>query len=84
MVEFGVGGAFGDLDHDTRVDLFATNGIARFDTDPDLKLRVAELWREGRQQAAIALIQNVAAAPEKTAPLCTQNRFSLVMVKGLC
>jgi hypothetical protein len=60
---------FGDLDHDTRVDLFATNGIARFDTDPDLKLRVAELWREGRQQAAIALIQNVAAAPEKNVAL---------------
>lgn len=56
---------FGDLDHDTRIDLFATNGIARFDTDPDLKMRVAELWRKGRQQAAIALIQNVAAVPEK-------------------
>lgn len=60
---------FGDLDHDTRVDLFATNGIARFDTNPDLKLRVAELWRKGRQQAAIALIQNVAAAPEKNVAL---------------
>tara|TARA_R110002096_G_scaffold156471_1_gene321079 strand:+ start:1050 stop:4499 length:3450 start_codon:yes stop_codon:yes gene_type:complete len=60
---------FGDLDHDTRVDLFATNGIARFDTDPDLKLRVAKLWQEGRQQAAIALIQNVAAVPEKNVAL---------------
>ncbi|MFT4513045.1 MAG: hypothetical protein ACI91B_001747 [Planctomycetota bacterium] len=60
---------FGDLDNDTRVDLFATNGIARFDTDPDLKLRVAELWRKGRQQAAIALIQNVAAVAEKNVAL---------------
>ena len=38
---------FGDLDHDGRVDLFATNGIARFDTDPDLKLRVEQLWQQG-------------------------------------
>ena len=56
---------FGDLDQDSRIDLFATNGIARFDTDPDLKLRIDELWQKGQQQAAIALIQNVAAVAEK-------------------
>jgi len=60
---------FGDLDNDARVDLFATNGIARFDTDPDLKLRVARLWEEGQQQAAIQLIQNVGKVPEKNLAL---------------
>ena len=60
---------FGDLDNDGWSDLFATNGIARFDTDPDLKLRVAELWRQGQQQAAIQLIQNVGKVPEKNLAL---------------
>ncbi|MFN3240489.1 MAG: VCBS repeat-containing protein [Planctomycetota bacterium] len=60
---------FGDLDNDARVDLFATNGIARFDTDPDLKLRVAELWEQGQQQAAIQLIQNVGKVPEQNLAL---------------
>lgn len=71
---------FGDLDHDTRVDLFATNGIARFDMDPDLKLRVAELWQQGQQQAAIALIQNVAAVPEKN--IVMRNRGDLDFAKA--
>lgn len=66
---------FGDLDHDARVDLFATNGIARFDTNPDLKLRVAELWRNGQQQKAISLIQNVEAVPEKN--IAMRNRGDL-------
>ncbi|MFK7741351.1 MAG: VCBS repeat-containing protein, partial [Planctomycetota bacterium] len=56
---------FGDLDLDGRLDLFCTNGIARFDTDPDLKLAVESLWREGRQQAAIERIQNVPRVPER-------------------
>ncbi|MGC6487119.1 MAG: VCBS repeat-containing protein [Planctomycetota bacterium] len=60
---------FGDLDNDGWSDLFATNGIARFDTDPDLKLRVAELWQQGQQQAAIQLIQNVGKVPEKNLAL---------------
>ncbi|MEC9046614.1 MAG: VCBS repeat-containing protein [Planctomycetota bacterium] len=60
---------FGDLDNDGWSDLFATNGIARFDTDPDLKLRVAALWRQGQQQAAIQLIQNVGKVPEKNLAL---------------
>lgn len=60
---------FGDLDNDGWVDLFATNGIARFDTDPDLKLRVEALWEAGRQQAAIELIQNVPRVPERNLAL---------------
>jgi hypothetical protein len=60
---------FGDLDNDTRLDLFATNGIARFDTDPDLDLRVKELWAQNRRQAAIDLIQNVRKVPEKNLAL---------------
>ncbi|MEO6597238.1 MAG: VCBS repeat-containing protein, partial [Planctomycetota bacterium] len=60
---------FGDLDNDTRLDVFATNGIARFDMDPDLQLRVQALWAEKRQQAAIELIQNVRKVPEKNLAL---------------
>ena len=60
---------FGDLDNDGRSDLFATNGIARFDTDPDLALRVEDLWRQGQQQAAIQLIQNVRRVAERNAAL---------------
>ncbi|MFM1873141.1 MAG: hypothetical protein RL398_2563, partial [Planctomycetota bacterium] len=60
---------FGDLDNDARLDLFATNGIARFDMDPDLELRVQKLWAEQRQQAAIELIQNVRKVPEKNLAL---------------
>ncbi len=70
---------FGDLDHDTRVDLFATNGIARFDLDPDLMLRVNELWAQGQRQAAIAVIQNVAAVPEKN--LALRNGSDLSFAK---
>jgi len=69
---------FGDLDQDSRVDLFATNGIARFDTDPDLKIRVEQLWQEGRQQAAIEVIQNVAAVPEKNVALKNQGDLEFV------
>lgn len=60
---------FGDLDNDARLDVFATNGIARFDMDPDLDLRVKALWSEGRQRAAIDLIQNVRAVPERNLAL---------------
>ncbi|MBX3464206.1 MAG: VCBS repeat-containing protein [Planctomycetes bacterium] len=60
---------FGDLDNDGRLDLFATNGIARFDTDPDLELRVQQLWAEQRQQAAFDLIQNVRKVPERNLAL---------------
>ncbi|HIE70080.1 MAG TPA: hypothetical protein EYP98_07810, partial [Planctomycetes bacterium] len=70
---------FGDLDHDTRVDLFATNGIARFDLDPDLMLRVNKLWAQGQRQAAIAVIQNVAAVPEKN--LALRNGSDLSFAK---
>lgn len=60
---------FGDLDNDARLDVFATNGIARFDMDPDLDLRVKALWAEGRQRAAIDLIQNVRSVPERNLAL---------------
>lgn len=60
---------FGDLDNDARLDLFATNGIARFDMDPDLELRMQQLWTEKREQAAIELIKNVRKVPEKNLAL---------------
>ncbi len=60
---------FGDLDNDARLDLFATNGIARFDMDPDLAIRVSELWSQQRHKAAIDLIENVRKVPEKNLAL---------------
>jgi len=62
---------FGDLDNDGRLDVFATNGIARFDTDPDLQLRVDRLVQQQRLQAAIEAIQNVRRLPERN--LALQN-----------
>ncbi len=60
---------FGDLDNDGRLDLFATNGIARFDMDPDMQMYVAKLWAERRQQAAIEVIRNVRKVPERNLAL---------------
>lgn len=60
---------FGDLDNDARLDVFATNGIARFEMDPDFQNKVKELWAQGRQQAALDLIQNVRKVPEKNLAL---------------
>ncbi len=60
---------FGDLDNDARLDLFATNGIARFDTDPDLKIQVDKLWAQNRHQAAYQLIQNVGKVAEPNVAL---------------
>lgn len=60
---------FGDLDNDGRLDLFATNGIARFDTDPDLQLRVDRLLQQQRLQAAIEAIRNVRRVPERNLAL---------------
>ncbi|MCC7396247.1 MAG: VCBS repeat-containing protein [Planctomycetes bacterium] len=70
---------FGDLDNDSRLDLLATNGIARFDTDPDLELRLDTLWAEGRQQAAVELIRNVKRVPEKN--LALRNAGDLEFTK---
>ncbi len=60
---------FGDLDNDARLDVFATNGIARFDTDPDLQLRLDAMWRDRRLQAVIEAIQNVPRVAEKNLAL---------------
>ncbi|MBL8738091.1 MAG: CRTAC1 family protein, partial [Planctomycetes bacterium] len=60
---------FGDLDLDQRLDVFATNGIARFEMDPDFQLRVAALVKEQRFAAATELIQNVRKVPEKNLAL---------------
>ncbi|MGE3174999.1 MAG: FG-GAP-like repeat-containing protein [Planctomycetota bacterium] len=60
---------FGDLDNDGRLDLFCTNGIARFDMDPDLQLRIAALTKEGRADEAIAEIRNVRSVAEQNQAL---------------
>jgi hypothetical protein len=70
---------FGDLDNDGRLDLFVTNGIARFDTDPDLQLRLDALWRERRLSAVLELIQNVPPVAETN--LALRNAGDLQFVK---
>ncbi len=60
---------FGDLDGDGWLDLFATNGIPRFDNDPDLNPRFRELWRKGRLKEALELARNVPAVPEQNVAL---------------
>ena len=56
---------FGDLDNDGLNDLFVTNGIARFDMNPDIEEKVRALWRQDRQAEAIAQIRSVPAVPER-------------------
>ena len=70
---------FGDLDNDARLDLFATNGIARFEMDPDFQARVQELVDANRRQAAVELIQNVRKVPEKN--LALRNASDLKFTK---
>jgi len=70
---------FGDLDNDARLDLFATNGIARFEMDPDFQARVQELVAANRHQAAVELIQNVRKVPEKN--LALRNTSDLKFTK---
>ena len=70
---------FGDLDNDARLDIFVTNGIARFDIDPDLHLRLGELLAQKRREAAIELIKNVRKLPEKN--LALRNTGDLQFAK---
>ena len=70
---------FGDLDADGRLDLFCTNGIARFDMNPDIEAQIRDLWAQGKERDAIALIQNVPSVPEKN--LALRNDGDLKFVK---
>ncbi|GAB4149901.1 MAG: VCBS repeat-containing protein [Planctomycetota bacterium] len=56
---------FGDLDNDGYQDLLATNGIARFDMNPDIGIAVRKLWHAGQRQQAIDLIHNIPRVPER-------------------
>ncbi len=67
---------FGDLDNDGLLDLFVTNGIARFEMNPDLGIRVSRLWRDGRQQEAIDLIRNVPPLPERNVALRNESNLA--------
>lgn len=69
---------FGDLDNDGWLDVFATNGIARFEMDPDFQLRVGALLEQGRYAAATELIQNVRALPERNLALRQQGDLQFV------
>ncbi|MFO1055300.1 MAG: FG-GAP-like repeat-containing protein [Planctomycetota bacterium] len=60
---------FGDLDCDGHVDLFATNGIPRFDNDPDAKMKFHELWSAGRRDEAVELAANLPPVNEKNLAL---------------
>lgn len=54
-----------DFDNDGRVDLFATNGIPRFDMNPDIEREKSRLWRSGRQTEALDLIRKIPGVAEK-------------------
>ncbi len=56
---------FGDLDNDGHQDLFATNGIPRFDMDPDVELRRQALLAQGKDDEARALIRAIPPQQEK-------------------
>ncbi len=60
---------FGDLDCDGWPDLFVTNGVPRFDNDPDLNPRFRQLFNEGRLKEAIELAANVPPVPERNVAL---------------
>jgi len=60
---------FGDLDCDGRLDLFCTNGIARFDMDPDVTLRVKDLFDQRRYEEMVGVIQNIRAVAESNIAL---------------
>jgi hypothetical protein len=66
---------FGDLDNDGFVDLFVTNGIPRFDNNPDVNPRFVSLWRQGRVQEALELARNIPAVPEKNMALRNDGRL---------
>jgi hypothetical protein len=60
---------FADLDGDGWEDLFATNGIPRFDNDPDAQIRFRELWDAGRQREAVELARHLPAVAERNLAL---------------
>jgi len=60
---------FGDLDNDGAEDLFVTNGIPRFDNDPDAQIRFRELWDAGRRQEAIDLARSLPPVRERNLAL---------------
>ena len=66
---------FGDLDLDGYSDIVATNGIPRFDMNPDIGLRVKQLWHAGQKAAAIEQIQNVPKVQERNQVLRNNGRL---------
>ncbi|MCA8942667.1 MAG: VCBS repeat-containing protein [Planctomycetes bacterium] len=50
---------FADLDNDGRLDLFATNGIPRFDNDPDAQPEFRRLWELGERERALDFARNL-------------------------
>ncbi|MDA0372230.1 MAG: FG-GAP-like repeat-containing protein [Planctomycetota bacterium] len=60
---------FGDLDNDGAEDLFVTNGIPRFDNDPDAQIRFRALWDAGRRKEAIDLARSLPPVRERNLAL---------------
>ncbi len=54
-----------DLDEDSRLDLFATNGIPVFAEDPDVGRRFSSLWEEGKRQQALDLYRHLRRIDER-------------------
>ncbi|MDO8348725.1 MAG: VCBS repeat-containing protein, partial [Planctomycetota bacterium] len=56
---------FADLDEDTRLDLFATNGIPVFTDDPDAGNEFARLWQRGQKTQALDLYRRLERVDER-------------------
>ncbi|MBK8098028.1 MAG: VCBS repeat-containing protein [Planctomycetes bacterium] len=69
---------FGDLDNDGRQDLFVTNGISRFDMNPDLQMQVEALTRRDRHDEAVAVIKSIPAVPERNLALRQESDLRFV------
>jgi hypothetical protein len=60
---------FGDMDNDGWLDLYVTNGIARFDQNPDLIREFRSLQEQGKYQEAQDLARAIPAVPERNVAL---------------
>ena len=56
---------FADLDEDGRLDLFATNGIPRFEDNPDTVAQFRSLWESGKKDEALRFERSIAPVKER-------------------
>ncbi|GDY02457.1 hypothetical protein LBMAG49_17860 [Planctomycetota bacterium] len=56
---------FADLDEDGQLDLFATNGIPRFEDNPDTVAEFRRLWRMNKRTEALQLARRIPPVKER-------------------